>query len=160
MSRTISVPDVTLGRIPVIATGVVLSAAAAATVPFTWQADLVTALALGLAAGAYALRLAGVHGPGRPGPSGPSGGPGDGRSGAPVVRLPSDGGAASTFDGAWPWLVVSAVLLAWELFSYASSPRRAHPTASSVADLVTRWPPGEAAVFFAWLLLGWYLVRR
>jgi hypothetical protein len=59
-----------------------------------------------------------------------------------------------------PWAGVSAAVVAWELFTYFSSPRVAHPTLSSLADILTGHQATRGVVFLAYLALGWYLARR
>ena len=58
----------------------------------------------------------------------------------------------------WPTLAV--VALAWQLVAYSSSPRRDHPTLSSIADDIMSDRPGRTFVFLVWLALGWSLVAR
>ncbi len=50
-----------------------------------------------------------------------------------------------------------ALLAALETAEYLSSPRRLHPTLSSMANALMDTHPGRAAVFAAWLLVGWAL---
>jgi hypothetical protein len=59
-----------------------------------------------------------------------------------------------------PWAALLGLLAALEAAAYFSSPRRDHPTLSSMADAVmgTHW--GRAALFAGWLLLGWVLFLR
>jgi uncharacterized membrane protein len=58
------------------------------------------------------------------------------------------------------WIGLVAVLLAWELTAYFSSPRHDHPTLSTVADYIMSSHPGRAAMFALWLALGWLLFVR
>jgi hypothetical protein len=58
------------------------------------------------------------------------------------------------------WLSLVAVALTWQLVAYLSSPRRDHPTLSTIADDVMSDRPGRAFVFLLWLALGWSLVAR
>lgn len=110
----------------------------ATTRPFTVAADVVTAL--GLAAGAAALG----------------------------VRLASERRVAASAEGtlegspggtAIPWLVLLTVAVGWELYCFFGGPRPAHPTLSTIYDLVARWPAAKAVVVLAWVALGWELVR-
>jgi hypothetical protein len=116
----------------------VLAAAAwsgvvSATTPFTTAADVVVALPIGLMALVVAVQLTRSR------------------------RPPSERRWRS---GEWlPWLVALVVLAAWELCSYFLAPRSAHPTLSSLYDTAARWQAAKAAVCFAWLVVGWYLVR-
>ena len=77
---------------------------------------------------------------------------------APIPLAIADGGGPG-----WRWLVPAAplvALLGWEAFTYASSPRSAHPTLSVLMDGTDRSPFGHAAMVAGWLVLGWYLVTR
>ena len=58
------------------------------------------------------------------------------------------------------WAALTAALTAWELAAYKSSPRRAHPTLSSISDNITSGHPARALVFALWLLLGWGFFLR
>ncbi len=59
-----------------------------------------------------------------------------------------------------PWAVLFGLLAVFEVAAYLSSPRRDHPTLSSMADALMNTHPGRAAVFALWLLLGWALLLR
>jgi hypothetical protein len=108
------------------------SLGAAATTPFTWQADLLTAVPIAL------LALAAlVHWPWHPRPR----------------RV-----LAGTHPFL-PWLALAALVVAWELATYlAPGQRAAHPTLSSMADAVDHHYLWKALVFFAWLCLGTWVV--
>lgn len=80
--------------------GVAYSVAAAATTPFSWQADLVTALPIGALAVAVALRW-----PLRT---------------RPRPRAPADG-VRHPFA---PWVVLVAAVVAWELVQYLTAGSR------------------------------------
>jgi hypothetical protein len=67
---------------------------------------------------------------------------------------------AGTRLDALPWAVLFGLLAAFEVAAYLSSPRRDHPTLSSMADALMNTHPGRAAVFALWLLLGWALFLR
>ncbi len=122
---------------------------ASGTRTFTWQAEILTALPLvAVAVGALLtdagrtrrrdiLVPTGVRG--RHGPE-----PSDDRLHRPSVAA---------------WAAIAAVVVLWELATYASSPRSAHPTLSSILDELTGGHFGKAVVFILWLGLGWYLVR-
>lgn len=63
--------------------------------------------------------------------------------------------------GAAGWLVVIGVLVGIELASYFhGGPRSAYPTLSSAIDSISRWRAVRAALWSAWLAIGWFLVRR
>ncbi len=75
------------------------------------------------------------------------------------------GGAPETgrrrWRGRWAvWAVPAGAIAAWELFCYFGAPRDAHPTLSSMLDVVTSTPWGRGAVFVSWSALGWFLVTR
>jgi hypothetical protein len=59
-----------------------------------------------------------------------------------------------------PWAVLFGLLAAFEVAAYFSSPRRDHPTLSSIADSLMSTHLGRAAAFALWLLLGWALLLR
>ena len=59
-----------------------------------------------------------------------------------------------------PWALLFGLLTAFEVAAYFSSPRRDHPTLSSIADSLMSTHPGRAAAFAVWLLLGWALLLR
>jgi len=108
------------------------SLGAAATEPFTWQADLLTAAPIALLALAALVRWP-WHPRPRPVPAGTH----------PFL----------------PWLALAAVVVAWELATYLASGRRAaHPTLSSMADAVDHHYLAKALMFFAWLCLGAWVV--
>jgi hypothetical protein len=73
--------------------------------------------------------------------------------------MPADTKATSG-GNAVPWAVLFGLLAAFEVTAYVSSPRRDHPTLSSMADALMNTHPGRAAVFALWLLLGWALLLR
>jgi Family of unknown function (DUF6186) len=75
------------------------------------------------------------------------------------TTMTADEKALRRLDAA-PWAVVFGLLTAFEVAAYLSSPRRDHPTLSSMADALMNTHPGRAAVFAFWLLLGWALFLR
>jgi hypothetical protein len=117
------------------AVAVGLAAWAATTTPFTAGADAVTAIGLGLIALEVALHWRHVP--------------------ATAASVGSPGDRARW----WPWLVLTAVVVAWELVCLFLGPRVAHPTISSLYDSAAHWQAVKAACFFAWLCLGAALVR-
>jgi hypothetical protein len=58
------------------------------------------------------------------------------------------------------WAGLTAALAAWELEAYVSSPRRDHPTLSSISDRLTSGHPSRALVFALWVCLGYGLFIR
>jgi hypothetical protein len=108
------------------------SLGAAATRPFTWQADLLTAVPVALLALAALVRW-----PWHPRPRA-----------VPAGTHPY-----------LPWLALAAAVVAWELATYlAPGPRAFHPTLSSMADAVDHRYLLKALVFFAWLCLDAWVV--
>jgi hypothetical protein len=75
------------------------------------------------------------------------------------TSMESDRNTAKWRDAA-PWAVLFGLLTAFEVAAYFSSPRRDHPTLSSIADSLMNTHPGRAAEFALWLLLGWALFLR
>jgi hypothetical protein len=110
---------------------------AATTTPFTWAADVVTAVPI------VALAvLAVARWPAHPEP----------------LALPEPQRARHPNR---PWVVLSAGVVAWELAEYlARGSRAAHPTLSSMLDALDRNYAGTAVLFFCWLCLGALIVRR
>jgi hypothetical protein len=112
---------------------------AAATTPFTWPADVMTAIPI-----AAVAVLAVVSWPAR-----------------------ADRGAAAVEDGVprprhpyLGWGVLLVVVVGWELVEYLwRGSRGAHPTLSSMADALDAHSIGKAVAFLAWLLLGAAIVR-
>jgi hypothetical protein len=130
-----------------------LAVLASFTHPFTLGADVVTALPLGAMVAAESARLIGsrrsrVRAAARPGQVDISV---DNTIGSPAIR---------GIRGFIPWIVLSALVVGFELFNYFELPRHAHPTLSSLSDEVTRSPAGTALLFVAWLALGALLLKR
>ncbi len=46
----------------------------------------------------------------------------------------------------------------WELYCYLNLPRAAHPTLSSLLDMLDATRTGKIVAFASWLVLGWFLV--
>jgi hypothetical protein len=66
---------------------------------------------------------------------------------------------------AWLWAVVLVSGALLELGSLLQQPHLttdsyAHPTISALTDPLLASQPGRTAVLGAWLLTGWFLVRR
>jgi hypothetical protein len=72
----------------------------------------------------------------------------------------TEAGETVTRPGTWVWVVLFALLLAWELVSVRLSPRVDHPTLSSIADAAMSTHPGRFLVFVGWLAAGYWLFRR
>lgn len=138
--------------------------------PFTVAADAETALAFvgvigtALVANVWAdrRRLQTVGGAGAcrdPAAGGPEAHPGAGDSSRPAATSTATGARPR----AWPWAVLLAAVLVWELVCYFAGfggQRAAFPTISSFETALGRWQAGRAAVVAAWMALGWRLVRR
>lgn len=132
-------PSFTTLALVVVTAGV--SVVAAATTPFTAAADLVVSVCLGLL---VVVVVAQALGP----------------TGRWWSRRAPPRGQRPTLAAAAPWLALVALVVAYELVNVVAGPRSAHPTLSSMYDALARWRAAKAAAFFAWLALGWYLVRR
>ena len=134
-----------------------LAAVAAFTHPFTLRADVVVAIplvAMLVAQIAFAVRAR--H---RRSASGASAIPAGGQA-VPAGGEAVPAGGPLPFRRFIPWLVMFVVVVSFELFAYFEKPRQAHPTLSSLSDDLTRWQVGKAALFLAWLALGWLFLRR
>lgn len=108
--------------------------------PFTVPADVFVSVPSALFAGALLLERL------RPGKG-------------PWRRL--DRASVEPRGSAVPWILVLALLAAVELASYLHpGPRADYPTLSSGLDALFRHRAASAAGWFAWLTVGWYLVRR
>jgi ABC-type dipeptide/oligopeptide/nickel transport system permease subunit len=133
---------VTAARVGILVVAAAYAGILATTRPFTVPADVVTSLGLAVGAGALVFgltvgRAAGAAGA-RP---------------AEVIEAGTTGGTAI------PWVVLVVVVVGWELYCFFGGPRPAHPTLSSVYDIVARWQAAKAVVVLAWLALGWELAR-
>jgi hypothetical protein len=119
--------------VALLALGAAYSLVAAATTPFTWQADLMTALPIAaLAAGA-------------------------------VVCWPAHPTKAADPSHAHPyrpWLIAVAAVVAWELLSeLLPGSRGNHPTLSSMLNAVDRDYGLKFLMFFGWLSLAWAVIK-
>lgn len=112
---------------------------AAATTPFTWAANVMTAIPI-VGVGILAV----VRWPARPDRSG---------------LLVDDGGPGRRHPYLG-WVILLAVVVAWELVEYLwRGSRSAHPTFSSMADAFDAHYVLKAVAFLAWLWLGAAIVR-
>jgi hypothetical protein len=114
--------------------------------PFTWLADCVVSIAIGgLLAIVVTQRLA------HPLPLGVA-----------RQRRPTSPSGENRLSGRrWAfWMGTITAAIAWELYSYAASPRGAHPTVSSMLDAFDTSHLGRAIAFAGWLTLGWYVATR
>ncbi|HSZ36254.1 MAG TPA: hypothetical protein VK773_04100 [Acidimicrobiales bacterium] len=125
------------GGAAVVSAGYALGAAA--TTPFTWAADVMTAIPIALVA-----VLAAVRWPLRPDRS-------------DVLAASGRSPSRHPYLG---WVVLLAFVAGWELVEYLwRGARSAHPTLSSMADAFDAHYAGKAVAFFAWLWLGAAIVR-
>lgn len=110
---------------------------AAATSPFSWPADIVTAIPIVAVAVAAVVLW-----PARPDRS---------------AELVDSDAARPSYLG---WVALLAVIAAWELVEYlARGSRSMHPTLSSMVDALDARFWGKAIVFLVWLSLGVAIVR-
>lgn len=111
----------------------------AATTPFSWAADVLTAIPIALTA-----VLAVARWPAHPDRS--------------AGRVAEDGhGPGHPYLG---WIVLLAVVIGWETVEYLwRGSRSAHPTLSSMADAFDAHYVLKATAFLAWLWLGAAIVR-
>jgi hypothetical protein len=112
---------------------------AAATMPFTWAANVVTGVPIVVITASAIVRW-----PARPDRS--------------AVLVAEDGpGPRHPYLG---WVVLVAAVVAWELAEFLwPGSRNAHPTLSSMADAFDGHYAGKAVAFLAWLWLGAAIVR-
>jgi hypothetical protein len=123
--------------IAVIAGACGLTAAASFTTPFTFGADLIVAVTLGvMLVGQVVVEI---------------------RS----RRVPTSSDATVTTEtprklrSYVAWIAVFAAFTTLELFTYFEHPRAAYPTFSSLSDELSASQAGKAVLFVAWLCLGW-----
>lgn len=122
--------------------GLLYASGASTTTPFTWPANILTAVPIVAMAVAVCWRW-----PLRPSSS--------------KERHGHDEQAQKAVgSGLVAWGALFAVVVAWELVEYfAPGSRGAHPTLSSMGDAVERETPLKAVVFAAWLALGAWIVH-
>ncbi|HUY23396.1 MAG TPA: hypothetical protein VMV22_13750 [Acidimicrobiales bacterium] len=116
------------------------------THPFTWAADVVTAVPLAVVVVATVLR---VRAPRLGDAAGPAG---------VTATDPAHACPRGRRGAVWPAL--AAAVGGWELYCYASAPRAAHPTLSTLVDLLDASRAGKIVAVAAWLGFGAYLVAR
>ncbi|MGH9055554.1 MAG: hypothetical protein ACRDYY_06765 [Acidimicrobiales bacterium] len=71
-------------------------------------------------------------------------------------RQPAD----PTWRNAGPWIFLAVLLALWEVGAYFASPRRDHPTLSSLAGSLQDSHLGRGALILAWLILAFALFLR
>jgi hypothetical protein len=124
-----------------VSTGVLYAVLASSTRPFTWAANIVTAVPI-VAAGLVTVWTS-----------------------RGVAALPTTGESAHALRRSWDrrwvtWVVLAAVITGWELYCLASLPRSQHPTLSSLIDILDSTRVGKSVAFVSWLALGWFLAAR
>jgi|HubBroStandDraft_4_1064222.scaffolds.fasta_scaffold446425_2 hypothetical protein len=128
------------------ALGLAYAVLASFTRPFTWEADVVTAVPLAVAGAVLVLVTARS-----------SRRPGRGSQEAHPARGAID--TAPTWRrGATLWAAPLLAVVGWELYCFVSLPRPAHPTLSSLIDILDSTRVGKTVAFAVWLVLGWCLV--
>jgi hypothetical protein len=110
--------------------------------PFSWRADITTAAGIVCVAGCGLLglgrrRRAAATAAARVGP-------------AIWARKPA-------LRAALPWVAVVAAITAFELVNLFASPRRDHPTISSLLVVLTGHEVLRGVLFAIWLGAGWWL---
>ncbi|MHB8318480.1 MAG: hypothetical protein ACYDEP_04495 [Acidimicrobiales bacterium] len=126
---------------------VVFSWFASASKPFTTPADLYTATPLVLATVVILLQL-----------FNPS------TRGLTVLRrvvarnskVPDH----AELKGGTPWILLAALVVAWELACYLLGPRAQHPTISSLYNIAARIRWVKASIIALWISLGAYLLKQ
>jgi hypothetical protein len=122
------------------------TAVVAFTTPFTWAADAVVAIALAVLVAAVVIHVL------APSTANPV---------APRRPRRRDAEGRPSWGRRWTlWVVPVLATVAWELVTFASSPRATHPTVSSMLDALNSTHLGRAVAFAGWLALGWYVVTR
>ncbi|MHB1789861.1 MAG: hypothetical protein ACYCVN_10520 [Acidimicrobiales bacterium] len=124
----------------------------ARTRPFTWPADVATAIPIVMiAAFAISSVVGTVQSTDQPaGDGGPARGRGPVPSEAP--------GSTGRWGLVWP--IAAMVVASFELVNFVQGPRSSHPTLSWMLDSLDSvwWIKG--VTFLGWLALGVYLARR
>lgn len=119
-----------------IAGGLADAALAAMSPPFTWQADLASALGIAGVVALGSVRLLRKHRRRLPPPP-------------PAPRL----SRASAIG----WIGIGLAALSFEVLNYFLSPRPEHPTASSMVAALTSHDVLRGLLFVAWLGAGYWI---
>lgn len=109
------------------------SALTAVSPPFSWQADLATAVGLAVVLTGGLVRLRG-------------------RS----ERAGGDPAPSTRAALAW-WASIGGAAVSFELLNYFLSPRRQHPTLSSLVADLTSHEALRGLLFLLWLAAGWWI---
>ncbi len=125
-----------------VTAGLAYAVLASFTRPFTWAANVVIAIALVVAA---VVTIGVVSDPGR----------------SAMKRPADEADRQHPMNRRWtPWMAPILAITGWELYCFVSLPRVAHPTLSSLIDLLDATRPGKIVAVCSWLALGWFLVTR
>jgi hypothetical protein len=127
----------------VAAAGLASAVVASFTRPFTAGADVVTALALVVAAVTVAVRLCTSR-----------------RSDVPLPPNSQHQDVTTMSRWSFVWVGMAVVIACWELYCYTSTPRPSHPTLSTLINLLDSTRVGKSVAFALWLALGCYLVLQ
>jgi hypothetical protein len=132
------VTSTAMNKLAVTLCAAILAVAAAFTEPFTWGANAITAIPVGIAAVVLVRRLQA------------------GRQ----LDLVTPVKKARPLRSRWAmtWLGLAVAVGGWELFCYFSTPRSAHPTLSILINMATASHGGRGLAFFLWLALGFVMV--
>jgi hypothetical protein len=124
-----------VGSLAAIVGGCGLAVAVSFTKPFTFGADLLTAVTL------VAMLVAQVVVEIR-------------HRRAPATSDTGSGGTPCGFRRYIPWVAFCVAFAGIEIFTYTGHPRGEYPTFSSLSDDVSSSHAGRAVLFVAWLGLG------
>jgi hypothetical protein len=127
--------------VPFAVAGCAYAVVASFTRPFTWAANIVTAIPLAVAIVVVVRSIRAAR-----------------RAELNASALPVGPSAPRWRRTGLVWVVPTLAIVGWELYSYASLPRVMHPTVSSLLDIADATRVGKTVVFAAWLALGWFLV--
>jgi hypothetical protein len=125
------------------ATAIAYVALTSLTRPFTLEADVAIALPLVAAVPAAALRIRAAR-----------------KSDPAIPRAETSRAEPASRRWSLLWVALTLVIAGWELYSFTGSPRSAHPTLSTLIDLLDSTRIGKFAAIAVWLAAGWYLVRQ
>ncbi len=125
----------------VVVAGCAYAVVASFTHPFTWAANIVTAVPLALAVVVVVRSIRAAR-----------------RAELCASALPAVSSAPRWRRTGMVWVVPTLAAVGWELYCFTSLPRVTHPTVSSLLDIADATRVGKTVVFAAWLALGWFLV--
>jgi hypothetical protein len=111
--------------------------------PFSWRADITTAVGIACVAGCALVGVARRR-----------------RRRAATAEAgigPAISASQPAARDALPWVAVLTAITAFELVNLFASPRRDHPTISSVLVVLTGHEVLRGVLFAVWLGAGWWL---